>query len=352
VLNSLLCLFLFVLSVTITARFTGSAFPSNDMRFFDRKLAQLQEADPPYDVIFTGSSRVYRHIRPALFDSVAAAHGISTHSYNFGYTGTTPLETPHQLRQILEHDRGGHVKWVFVSLEGLETQLEKMNLRSDRMARYHDVHTFARHARLLFANENLTMRERLESLADRVPPLFIHYTGYGRGGTWFRERVDGRSYGIAETWYRHEDGFLSLDSAVVYAEGVARDRLERRRDKLARLLDQNGPPATPDRDLAYQQPVLEDLVADISAVVRAHGAEAVFFARTMDADAAHDLESARDDGFITHFISLDDADRYPELHDMRYQFDEGHFGAEGAAYFTRYLAEGFLPIAKAGGAAP
>ncbi len=350
VVKSLLSMVLFLSTLAIAAHFIGGAFPSNDNRFFDRKLAQFAAADPPYDVIFTGSSRVYRHIHPAMFDSVTAANGISTHSYNFGYTGTTPLETPHQLRQILAEDQAGHVRWVFVSLEGLETQLEKMNLRSDRVALYHDRHTFARYARLLVANGSLTWKERLEALGERVLPLFIHYTGHGRGGTWFRERIEARPVGIAETWWQHEDGFLSLDSAVVYARGVAKDRLEKRRDKLVgRPADQTDSFAADYPDLSYQQPVLEDLIADISAVVRGHGAEVVFFVRTMDAEAAHDLESARRDGALTHLISLDDAARYPELHDRRYLFDEGHFGAEGAAFFTRYLAEGFVPVAKRSG---
>lgn len=344
--------FLFLISLAIGARWIGGAFPSTDNRFFDRKLAQFAEADPPYDVIFCGSSRVYRHIHPATFDSVMSANGNVTRSYNFGYTGTTPLELPHQLGQILNTDQAGVVEWVFVSLEGLETRLENMNLRSDRVARYHDGGTFARYARLLFANENVTPSDRWNALYDRVPPFFIHYTGHGRGGTWFRRWAEAENVKAAKTWWQHEDGFLSLDSAFVYAEGAAKKRLVKRRDKLRNVLaggDSEAPEAAK-LDLSYQQPVLEELIADISAVVRSYGARVVFLERTMDAEAAHDLLSARQCGVLEHLISLDDAGLYPELHSKHFQFDEGHYGAEGAEFFTRYLAEGFLPIVKRSGA--
>ncbi len=343
---------LFFLFFFLTARTIGDAFPSTDTTLFDQKLAELFGSEDPYDVIFVGSSRVYRHVRPATFDSVLAAHDIPVHSYNLGSPGTNAFETPFQLRTILKRDREARIRWVFVALEGLEWNMEEMNLASDRVSRYFDWRTFLRAARLLGANETRADEDRLAALLDRVPPLFRNVTAYARGGNWLREQIEpGRSM-AASSLARHEDGFLSLDTAYEYSEGAVREDLDERIETYTRNREKRafrkGRGDTDSTDVSHQAPVLGDLVREIEEIVRGHGAEGVFFERNFN-PGAPDLQAMKRAGRIRHLISLEDAVRYPALHDDRHRFDGGHFGAEGAEVLTRYLAEAFVPIARGNG---
>ncbi|NNE08669.1 MAG: hypothetical protein HKN20_08925 [Gemmatimonadetes bacterium] len=344
---------LFVLFFQLTVRSIGNAFPSTDTTLFDEKLGELSESAVPHDVIFVGSSRVYRHVHPATFDSVLAAHDIIVHSYNLGSPGTNAFETPSQIRTILERDREDRIRWVFVALEGLEWNMEEMNLASDRVSRYFDWRTFLRAARLLRANETLANEDRRRALLDRVPPLFRNMTAYARGGNWLREQIEpGRSH-ASPLLARHENGFQSLDTAYAYSEGTVRASLDERietyeRNREKRALRKRARGGRDSTEVSHQASVLRDLLREIEEIVRAHGAEVVYFERNFGSGAP-DLEAMKQEGVIDHLISLEDPARYPVLHDESHRFDGGHYDEEGAKLLTRYLAEAFVPIARGKG---
>lgn len=346
---------LFVLFFLLTARWIDNAFPSTDTALFDEKLAEISDSATPYDLVFVGSSRVYRHVDPATFDSLLATHDLFVHSYNLGTPGTNAFETPFQLRTLFKRDRDSHIRWVFVALEGLGWNMEEMNLASDRVSRYFDWRTFLRAARLLRANETISNEDRRGALLDRVPPLFRHVTAYARGGNWLRHQIEPRRVRDSSLLARHEDGFLSLDTAYAYSEGTVRadldDRMEtytRNREKRALRRGRGDKDST---DVSHQAPVLGDLLREIEEMVREHGAEVIYFERNFN-PGAPDMRAMKRAGEIEHLISLEDPARYPSLHDERHRFDGGHYDAEGAQVLTRHLAEAFVPIARERGGGP
>lgn len=345
---TLLSVFFFLL----TARTIGDSFPSTDTALFDEKLQDLSDATPPCDLIFVGSSRVYRHVHPATFDSVLASHDIPIRSYNLGYPGTNAFETPYQLRKILKRDPEEHIRWVFVALEGLEWNLEEMNLTSDRVSRYFGAKTFVRGARIASANGTLTNSDRRSTMLDRLPALFRHATAYSRGGNWLRDQIEPRRASGSPLLTRHEDGFLSLDSAYADATGRVREDLDSRIETYTKNREKRalrkGRANRDTTDVSHQAPVLDDLLVEIREIVREHGADVVFFERNFS-PGAPDLASMKKSGVIDHLISLEDPARYPALHDERHRFDGGHFNAEGAEYLTRCLAEAFVTIARQNG---
>ncbi|NNE09310.1 MAG: hypothetical protein HKN20_12175, partial [Gemmatimonadetes bacterium] len=147
----------FAVFFMLTVRGVGDSFPSPGYKVFADKLSQFSESDPPCNLLFVGSSRVYRQIRPATFDSVLSAHGIDIHSYNFGIPGTSPFETAYLLRRVFDRDRNSRIRWVFVSLERLGLDLEETNRMSDRVSRYYGPRNFARAVQLAYADKEASM---------------------------------------------------------------------------------------------------------------------------------------------------------------------------------------------------
>src|SRR5688500_7368141 len=84
----------------------GRALPEEEVADVTPKLRAIRDAEPPYDVILLGNSRVYYQLDPAAFDAaVKEAGGPAIRSYNLGSNAVSVFESHYLLRKVLEDPR-------------------------------------------------------------------------------------------------------------------------------------------------------------------------------------------------------------------------------------------------------
>ncbi len=348
VLSVLLPAGVFAASLFAFSSILSRSFPPGNPTIFDRKIAQFSASDGErYNTVFVGSSRVYRHLIPVLFDEAPALSGLGIRSYNFGYYGSRALELPHLMRRVLAADREGKLKWVFIDVEPMAWDLEDVNLATARVASYHDATTLARAVRYAVGRDSLALSVRIAAAARHLVPFFRHILSWSEGSTWLKNAI--RPSGewrrrSEELWRAHRRGYLSLESSLELADEEERGRLEERkalfekkRGKFLRNVRRlrSEPPGEADLDR-----VMVDVLAKLDRMVRDHGATAIFISNPI-LRPRNDLKIAHETDVIENFFPFDDPDSCAVLFDPDYRFDEGHLSSEGAAIYTSLLADRF-----------
>ncbi len=315
----------------------------------DRRRLVFERASPSYDTVFFGTSRTHRGLDPATFDARTAAAGRPTHSFNFGVAGLRLFEARSVLEDLLAADRDGRLRYVFLEMPSARWAMRRVNLRSERVIRYHDWATFVSILRHRIEDPEQSIWKGLQSLI----PFGANRANAGLGSAAFQRFAVGAgpvedfiAEGAAGLGDRR-DGFQSLDRALAMSEGVEREDLESRhrlllpppekweanRERLRERL------STPKRatDVAVA------ILGDLATMIEERGAIPVFYTTT--SRSPHwDLIDAHERGAIPLLLSFDDPDRYPELYQRNLHFDAGHLNEEGAQLYSVTLADAFLDL--------
>lgn len=291
---------------------------------------QVVVADAP-EVVFIGSSRTYRHVVTPLFDSLRAASGDPTTSYNFGVPGSSGLEIHYRADWVLDHAPEA-LRQMVVELRPVELQLPA-SLRRSRRAQYHHDLRRARLAAATAMAADTTREVRLIAARERwrvwLENTFL--VGWGpaalSSGVSVLEGADVRG--------ANNQGYAPLDSAS--SEGAA----ERRAAFLApeaqaafsgivRDIRDRETPSAADR-------VLADTWVDLVARAAARGVEVVFVEQVAETQASGVADALIEAG--QPVIVLNDPVRHPEWYDRTAWFDRAHAAEPLARELTRALAD-------------
>ncbi len=101
------------------------------------KLTYLKDHIDDYDTLFLGTSRIYRHVIPKLFDGLTTEREIPTKSFNAAADGMRPPEDSYVFDQILGY-RPKHVRWVFLELWWLRLSIDDQKRQTNRLVYWHD----------------------------------------------------------------------------------------------------------------------------------------------------------------------------------------------------------------------
>jgi len=354
--GSLRGLFLTVLGVAslfATAALTGAGLPYPE-QIWHRKLEHLARHGDSIDTVFVGSSLVYRHIDPAVFDAVMERGGTPTSSFNLGLPGMTPLELDFVIERLARFapDRLRTV-WISPPRLALDT-LPDANV--PRTVNLHDPKRLARVLELVRASD-LTLGRKLRVAGAHAVVTLRNVLRVGTGHELLRRELAGtdedrrRGADEREAEFRAAlgpggNGFAPLADAQgdpllarrarMWSRGGRRDFArglrERRRD---------GPPqvALPGG--------LDTLLTGVTRRVTSAGWEPVFFTHPLvlpDLPAAQYVQLWAPRGEASPPLVLDFTDPLlaPELFDAELHFDLQHLNARGAALFTERLAQSFL----------
>jgi hypothetical protein len=124
----------FVVGQVVRALPGSAAHPS----LLEQKLNYIQTTSDRFDVLFIGTSHVYRGIDHSSFDATVASHGPTVRSLNLGIAGMTLWEME-QLVGALE--RRGMLGARTVVLEALYVDVNPDNWANDRTMAVQDVNT-------------------------------------------------------------------------------------------------------------------------------------------------------------------------------------------------------------------
>lgn len=326
---------------------------------------QLTTPGGGYDVLFVGSSSVFRHVDPGLFDQLTAADGSPTRSYNLGVAAMTGLETLFALRRVLELDTGS-LRWILLDARHQGHALAGENHLTARVAAWHDLPTSWLAARLVWQSPE-PLGWKLDQLRRHAVAFCYRLGNVGR----LRELIEPQLIGNPESRAdaaaevatnqamergRALDGYSPLDWAIQLATPSQKlDLYERRQawqneaaEVLAALAGQRAvtrPLLTVDGSVREDQELTSaerELLRQLVATAEQRGIRVAFLTSPDVRQMGYLEQAGLAAGLIPGLLDLDDPEQYPALFLAKYRFDRDHLDEAGAAIYTRILARQFL----------
>lgn len=300
------------------------------------KLQYFEEHKDEFDVVFIGSSRIFRGVDPRIVDAELAAAGVPLRSFNLAVGGMGAFETDHLLHRIAEL-KPARLRWVM--FEGLQFDPTFIRTENTYSARSVFWHTPAETKNALHATGQLEAPwfEKLGLYVTHVQLMLWKYANYGSGQS-FVAAITGVSrdpFGRALTTEQLADGrgYQSLeilsdkDDAKLRAEMLAnRQRFEQ---KIAELTTER-----------LRRPDLAD--SNITALRAQYRAAESIGARLVylllpAVPAPPEILALHERGDIPLLFDFYQPDAYPEMFDVNQYYDAGHFNREGATQFSQLL---------------
>ncbi len=300
-----------------------------------------------YDTYFFGSSRVYRHIDPSLFDSlVNATKGQNIHSFNLGAPGTFPPQSYFLYEQFLDSELSKGVKYCFLEL------MDVANI-PDHIMHEEKTNYWLNGKDMSFVFQSV-ISDKNESAAQKFTQLSVYFKSYLERvlhlGHFSRQLTE-TNYYDPEYLGPSQNGHLPLEYEIETASNPAlREALLERRQGLEkfptaleqrkkRMIAAESKTLSNEYDRIHQQRILELIQKS-----RRSGIQLIFMFIAPKPNSAYrnvvDLKPHLPDDQLIEITPL----KYPELFTIENAFDIGHFNTQGVRLFTSYLAEEFKEI--------
>jgi hypothetical protein len=298
------------------------------------KLEFFAQHKDEFDTLIVGTSRLYYSVSPELFDQTTRENGLPTRTFNFGIDGMHPPENFYVLEQILK-TKPRNLKWVVLEMGEIQTKWDDV-LGTQRVVYWHDWPRTAwalRKALNPRGNANWLVKATRLWLArrDLISHLALfgkEFASVGRASDFFpsekRERFleTDSELGPNRDGYRPAGDAMSAERAAIFREKLAQEVSDAR----PKVLD----PAT---DQAYRA---------AAAQIRQAGAAPVFVVAPIITQTAARFRQAPP----APLLSFNDSRKYPQFYDTKVRIDDAHLTREGAAQFTRLLAQEFARQAR------
>jgi len=306
------------------------------------KLVHLEENPETYDVLFIGSSRVFRHVMPPVFEGRLAELGIDLRSFNAGIPAARSVEVWSFMNRLA--DAGVRSRWVFVEPDGLASGIRKENLGTERETYWHESAETMLAVRSL---ENHDLRTRIRMSGLHLGSWFFNRLGVGRLRLLGLDLMSP----AVNAWASRQNLGPGGDGWVGFVEGQDSGISRRRRNFLDRIPRYR-------RQLAHQAaqfsrsgcltPTRRDILLRFQSAARRLGAQPVFIL----SPALHprcEVHEAFRLGLLPNLFAFDDARVYPELYEVDNRFDHEHLNTDGATLYSQLLADAFAEHLEGGG---
>jgi hypothetical protein len=295
------------------------AAPAPRVPEYTDKRAWFAQHRDEIDTVFLGSSRVRRQIDPKLFDATTAALGAPTHSFNFGLDGMGHPEQPYIIDELLALRPHG-LKNVVVELTRFAREFNERNpADSLRALHWHTYHYTAIICAAVWRDPDHT------PLSDRLIATWQHLIDCAR----WEWNVGGIS-----AW--RNSGAISPTALGPGGNGFfpVPDRfpVEKRpayQKQIQEMLARRG--SEPPRD-----PLFEEVTASMLAKLHAHGV------RTFVVVMPRIFPQPPWNPPGETLLRFDDPVQDAAFFDPAMRYDAQHLNSDGAALFSRELAERFV----------
>lgn len=311
--------------------------------FYEPKLAALAASREPVDILYFGSSRIYRGVMPRVVDAELAKLGFERRSFNMAMVAMRPHEVNRYLRELLarrstsEQSKTSALRTVVIELSHWTPTIRDPNRYTPRPIYWHD----ADETRSVIRSSWLVD----EPFPERASLALMHALHFGARAAGlgliperFGEFVDGPEPTFAEKTRELEalQGFQPFppDRELGVVAGVNRRTflgdLPGYRAEIEVLPAENAEPG----DLRHYN---VEAVRDQIRTVREAGLELIYvIAPGIESSAA--LRRLHREGVVPTLFAFDDPETYPNLYDEKNRFDRRHLNTRGARIFSTLLA--------------
>ncbi len=286
------------------------------------------------DVVFVGSSHVYREVATRLFDRLNGLAGQPTESYNYGLPGMRFPEMLAVARRIADA-RPAKLKWLVLELEEPMPEFSRASQFTRRSVHWHTPEVTAFVCRMLLVNEDRSLLKKIEELGIHLGQLVLYLGNVAKGLPAARALL---GMNVAR-----EDplrGYLPLDRDPNPESRARREELlahpKRLDRKRAHLLEEREP--------RQPEKALLDVLASLVAHVRDAGIEPIFLICPPAKDLHTPFLEAHEQGVLPNLFAYHDPVRFPRFYDPSFVFDINHLNHEGGKELTRLFAKDFQAL--------
>ncbi|MEO8352429.1 MAG: hypothetical protein ABI680_11905 [Chthoniobacteraceae bacterium] len=296
-----------------------------------QKYLHYAEHREDYDVLFVGTSRVYKGLIPHVFDAeVMRRTGQTVRAFNFGYDAMWPPEEFYVLRRLLElHPQ--KLRWVIMECIDIRTTLPAEAAHTERMAYWHD----AEHTRLVcraVAAEKWPWPSQWKHYSGHLSMWMQRWTNAGLGAQWLayefglEKRKKSSRWAPPKVW-ADTDGYRSEPERVM--SGQVLQEFRDAKKEWAR-----GSRAKPAPRVLREE--LQRMVDEI----RAAGAQPILLMAPTRSERRN-MNGLPEGVPVFRF---DDALAHPDLFADELHFDVEHMNHDGSLLLTQKLAEKFSAL--------
>lgn len=289
---------------------TRLVFDGSDLKknLFETKLNNYNKHH--YDTVFIGSSRVYRQISPAFFDSCM---NNSTHSFNFGVAGYSPQETINLLKStILQKDPLPDLVfmelWVTPNINPSKT-------------------TFS-----------------LKTKSQQIKADLYKFSKLGMGPSIVTMFIDEKIRSTPSQRYlgRNNDGYYPLDLNLKDTELI--NLQTRRFNFLADAQADTNTRIYSNYSISRGYKIKKDnsdlivKLNDLISEAAKKSVKLVFIIMPLMTHQYEEIIPLTLELPSQNVINLADPSEFPEFYEAKFMFDNGHLNAAGARLFTEKLS--------------
>lgn len=328
---TLLVVLLLIKSVLIEPNISNKYFVS---KYEDYNQKTQNEE---YNTLFFGSSRIYRHIDPELFDSLSSNLNLS--SYNLGTPATFNPELYYLYEQFLDDYEKGKVKdeidFVFIELQRLNNLTYK-NALTDQGSYWNDLNNYSYSINYILEYRR-RKRQKLETFYSYTLSVINRFFNV-------YPQLDLNSIEVDLM----ENGYLGLEREL-FEQNSTDIRLRKEEfmsdtSELAKRKRTLRTTSSSDLLSGYKIKALNDKVSKLIDQSTSLGINLIFIIPPrQDLDTYIDLYPIKKE-LDENIINLAPIEHFPQLYEVGNSFDVGHLNDEGVSFFTKHLYDEFVKL--------
>ncbi len=317
---------------------TASLLPARFSRIVivDDKLASLEAAETPFDVVILGSSRIARRVSPDIFDRRLWKQGHQLRSFNAGISAMRIVESSALLTRIVENPKT-RPRWILMEASGFFERIDRQQLTNPRTLYWHNMGSSLLAAQSV-QMATLDRNGRMAHASRHIQAGIFHALNIG---TWSSRMArwlgSPKSFGPKPVADR---GFVAIPSRE---KDWSPSQARRRKAFVNRRDNYDSRIANYERAAAEAEPLtgfVPDVLRHAKETASRHGVELVFLLAPQSIGGPRVVLTIEREG-LGPVLDFSNPGRYPKLFARNNRFDLEHLNERGSRLFSAYLATAF-----------
>lgn len=333
--------FIALLAFVVTAGLLNQIIPSPaippNVVFVSPKYAYYQAHKADYSALFFGSSRIFNHVVPEVFDSTTHQAGVTVKSFNFGVPALRAISGYVLLRDVLRNPPA-NLKWVFIETP-LDPGYEPIeNARTNRSIYWHTFENTRFALDYTLSSDSSALRKAV-IVVSHVLPFIYNQINIGR---MFHQWIPITQFSSDEqqkaAQFLVRKGYKPIEADESDPKRQAfLNNLEQYQSEVAKLAKARLTDADQGSIPKNHLMLFDKIIAEVEAA----GATPIFIVPPTLLPQAS-LHQAYAQGKIPYLLSFNNPAKAPALYEISQRHDSEHLTDPGAQYFTELLANAFV----------
>jgi len=298
---------------------------------YQNKFTFFSENINSYNAVVFGSSRMYRHFIPNLFDSLLNTPNLNT--FNLAVAGGFNPETYYLYEKFLETIKPNQIKYVFIELQPVK-EIAEENMNTERVFYWLNwKYLFFSYRYILNSNNT---NNKIELLTILRKSFFYKLINFSYFEDIFSSKQTSNNFSETEGYYNSEMQLLDSpnDSSLIAKRQTFLSDTTIVEEKIVpTTLELNNSQLEYYKNEAHLEKLLE-----IIETSKQKGIDVIFIIPPRSS-RYEELYALKHYLPKTNVVDISNAEKYPLLYQSKYSFDVGHLNNAGAILFTEYLVQ-------------